>query len=564
MPSADKRSLARVARQRVGRVARTLGIHGSPEPAQPADTFVAGVVEEFTASHVSGWVAVSPAAPAPLIELKVDGIVVAEMHATAAAKRHGPGEYRRFRFRVHDVWDYTSPGSRVTVLAGGHRLPISGQGLAGKPPRSGNKSMEFLVEQLDAGYMFSSQGRLQLSKKIDREWQDVVLALCDEVAQLLTRTYGYDAFAMYGTLLGAVREQGFIAHDYDVDLAYVSRHRSGPESAEELKAIALGLIDQGFDVDALRTHLHIRHPDNPTRVDLFHLYFDETGLLAFPFGVAGQREIHQEEWAGVTSTPFEHGEMTVPVLAEEMVEAIYGADWRTPQPGFQWRRDRRTRARAATLDVAAGQEVYWSNFYSRTHYTQASTFCRFLLESQAVPQHVVDLGCGDGRDAFAFAASGRRVLGLDRSHVAVQHARDRARNLGLDSPKFGQCDVSDDEELRRCLSAALAEAGDEHLLFYLRFFLHSIPEDVQDSLVSTLSQAARPGDVLAAEFRTLADEQREKTHGPHYRRYQDGWDFGRALTSRYGFEVTFEVEDSGLSPYGDENPVLYRVSAVKT
>ena len=44
------------------------------------------------------------------------------------------------------------------------------------------------------------------------------------------------------------------------------------------------------------------------------------------------------------------------------------------------------------------------------------------------------------------------------------------------------------------------------MLFYMRFFLHSIPADVQAGLMSTISDVARSGDVLAAEFRTDKDE----------------------------------------------------------
>ena len=45
------------------------------------------------------------------------------------------------------------------------------------------------------------------------------------------------------------------------------------------------LIARGFDVDCNATALHIS--DSEYRIDLFHTYFDEQGVLRFPFGIAG-------------------------------------------------------------------------------------------------------------------------------------------------------------------------------------------------------------------------------------------------------------------------------------
>ena len=99
------------------------------------------------------------------------------------------------------------------------------------------------------------------------------------------------------------------------------------------------------------------------------------------------------------------------------------------------------------------------------------------------------------------------------------------------------------------------------MLFYLRFFLHSIPEEVQEVVMSTIADHARDGDSLAAEFRTEKDEEQTKVHGNHFRRFQNGPAFGQRLQGEMGFEVAHDEEGTGLSPYGEEDPVLYRVVA---
>jgi hypothetical protein len=96
----------------------------------------------------------------------------------------------------------------------------------------------------------------------------------------------------------------------------------------------------------------------------------------------------------------------------------------------------------------------------------------------------------------------------------------------------------------------------------MRFFLHSIPEDTQQALMASLAEDAQPGDVFAAEFRTDKDIDHTRVFGDtHYRRYQNAEEFSKQLQDEHGWEVVFETESRGLSPYKDEDPTLYRVIA---
>ena len=94
----------------------------------------------------------------------------------------------------------------------------------------------------------------------------------------------------------------------------------------------------------------------------------------------------------------------------------------------------------------------------------------------------------------------------------------------------------------------------------MRFFLHAIPEDVQRGLMRAIDTHARPGDFLVAEFRTDKDAENTKVHTKHYRRFQNAEDFRTSL-GEYGFEVLHFEENSGLSPYKGEDPVLCRAVA---
>jgi hypothetical protein len=176
---------------------------------------------------------------------------------------------------------------------------------------------------------------------------------------------------------------------------------------------------------------------------------------------------------------------------------------------------------------------------------------------------VVDIGCGDGRDSYAFARDGRAVVGLDRAAIGVAHAARKAEALGHASARFVACDVGDADQLGSVLRQVRADHPGQPVLFYTRFFLHAITEPVQGTLLSVVDEVAADGDVFAAEFRTDRDERAEKVHGRHYRRFQNGPAFGDTLQERHRFAVRIEQEGNGFSPYRGEDPQLYRVIAVR-
>jgi hypothetical protein len=572
----------------------------APSPALDPPAVV-GLVEEFSRRLVVGWVSVPADAPPTQVSLHLGKLRVSATYATpdgamsgwgstlrggqvdegaAATAQHlqhswqvpmipGPADDRRnsgqqirtFSFRVREIWPYVKKGTRITVRVDGHPLPIHGHGMYLSPPKNGKHSVAELRTLFEQGHLLTQFGRIALSKKLDVAWQDKMMALYRRTSDLVREAYGYDVFFVYGTLLGAVREGGYIGHDADFDAAYVSRHRTGPEAARELQDIALLLIAHGLDVECMAAQLHIHDPEDPGhRIDLFHTWFDDGGALRFPFGVAGTTQVLERDWQGCEQIDFPGGKGLVPVIAEQLVEHLYGADWRRPKPGFNWNLDRTDAAEEGLLPTAMRTKVYWANFYSRTSYSDGSTFFEFVNARDDTPGTVIDIGCGDGRDGCAFGAAGRTVLGLDQSPVGIEHATAHAAQLGVsDRVRFEVCDVADVDDLGRALDRAEG-ASDEPIMFYMRFFLHAISAEVQERLLSAIDTHARPGDRFAAEFRTDKDEGTSHVHTRHYRRFQNAAEFSAGLTA-LGFEILHEEEGTGLSPYKGEVPVLYRVIA---
>jgi SAM-dependent methyltransferase len=548
------------------RAASQISPRAEPKPGAPI-----WLVEEFTHTRVRGWVAVRPSREPVKVTLFLNSLPVMATWLTGPdARPAGPdrqrrssGEVRMFELRIRDVWAFARLSARLSVRIEQRPLPIFGHGTYRRPARNGKRSVGELRSLLENGHVFSSMGRLQLSKTHDTEWQGRVMDLYAQVRALVRAEFGHECFLAYGTLLGAVREGGYIGHDFDFDVAYLSDHTDPAEAARELQQIALMLIERGYDVDTKQTALHIHHPEHHgTRIDLFHLYFDDADELCFPFGVAGTTKFRRAQWTGIREIDFSDASAAIPASATEFVEHIYGSSWRHPKPGWSWGRELTQCAPEGRLPRALQQAAYWSNFYKHHHYVEPSTFCTYIAKRSDTPEMIFDIGCGDGRDARAFAASGSHVIGLDRSQVGVEAAEEQALADGLaDRAQFVVCDVADAVALRTVVTEAIAKHGDSPVMFYLRFFLHSIPDDVQESLLGVIAESARTGDLFAAEFRTVEDRDRRKTHAGHFRRYQSGAEFRLLLEDSYGFNVLDEEEGTGLSVYSGEDPYLYRVVA---
>jgi phosphorylcholine metabolism protein LicD len=62
---------------------------------------------------------------------------------------------------------------------------------------------------------------------------DDLVALTD----FFKRRFDLDLYLIYGTLLGAVRENGFIADDKDIDVAYMSKYHDFDDIVKEMVEI---------------------------------------------------------------------------------------------------------------------------------------------------------------------------------------------------------------------------------------------------------------------------------------------------------------------------------------
>jgi len=150
-------------------------------------------------------------------------------------------------------------------------------------------------------------------------------------------------FVDFGTLLGLIREGGFIAHDLDMDFGiYINEDFTWDDLEKALKACGLkkqrefvynGVITEQAYINKLLTIDFFNHTDTDSSNDAYVYYklkdreyeensFSVIKLIMYKFG-----DIERVEINGTL--------IPVPSNAEKYLESIYTENWRIPDPNWK-------------------------------------------------------------------------------------------------------------------------------------------------------------------------------------------------------------------------------------
>jgi hypothetical protein len=149
---------------------------------------------------------------------------------------------------------------------------------------------------------------------------------------------------------------------------------------------------------------------------------------------------------------------------------------------------RHTVARGAPLD-SRGKRAAFALFYAPLHFLVTRHVVEALAAPGAAPSSIVDIGCGTGAAgaAWALAAGGVPVTGIDRHPWAVEEARWTYRQLGL----HGQARTGDLTRLPAIRPGSAAVAA---------YVLNELPSEAREHLVAMmLASVQRGASVLVLE-----------------------------------------------------------------
>lgn len=206
------------------------------------------------------------------------------------------------------------------------------------------------------------------------------------------------------------------------------------------------------------------------------------------------------------------------------------------------------------------EKAYWAHYYqSGAAPEDPSLFAKYVRENYIkAGSALIELGCGNGRDARYFAANGLNVLAVDQ--VASEIDELTLNNGQKDKLNYLTADFTD-----------MPNNGKAYDAIYSRFTLHSVTAEGQRSALEWSRRSLSPGGKLCIETRGQKNELYKKgqpvegeqdayIYEGHYRRFVDFDDFKEEITS-IGFKIIEAAEKTGFAPFEDTDYHFIRVIA---
>jgi tellurite methyltransferase len=190
---------------------------------------------------------------------------------------------------------------------------------------------------------------------------------------------------------------------------------------------------------------------------------------------------------------------------------------------------------------------YWETFYEKHPENKIPSNFAVYINSVYLNKNktLLELGCGNGRDAIYFVNQGLKVTAIDLATKEI----DYLKKLNIQNITFKAHDFT-----------KLYEYSNFDFV-YSRFTLHSINEDSEDSVLSQLNGVLKPRVLFLLEARSIKDKNLEKEFGiDHYRRYIDLERITKKIEAK-GFTIIESIESQDLAKYKGENPYIIRIIA---
>jgi len=157
-------------------------------------------------------------------------------------------------------------------------------------------------------------------------------------------------FAAFGTLLGFVREDGFIPHDDDSDLVVVTNAQSKEEMMELRETLRSHLESEtnfrlfdGSKLPGRNLPVGFSEDGQWVHIDLFLTFYEEGNLMIFNDRTKSFDPIDPDLLRLGRETTIHGVQFNIPERSEELLELWYGPNWSTPMTsyllGYSWQQN---------------------------------------------------------------------------------------------------------------------------------------------------------------------------------------------------------------------------------
>lgn len=203
--------------------------------------------------------------------------------------------------------------------------------------------------------------------------------------------------------------------------------------------------------------------------------------------------------------------------------------------------------------------TYWNNFYKTDVKLNKNSNFASLIKNKFLKKKmkVLEIGTGNGRDAFYFSNYVKSITAIDQSKTIINENKSKSKKLKIKNLHFYKCSVNQIKKIKKKNSLNF---------IYARFFLHSINAKKEDLLLKNLSKYNKINPLIAFEFRTDLDKLMKKgkklskfeRYTDHYRRFINVPSFEKKLFN-YGFKIIYKKTGINLSKTKNDNPHLCRI-----
>jgi bifunctional enzyme CysN/CysC len=210
------------------------------------------------------------------------------------------------------------------------------------------------------------------------------------------------------------------------------------------------------------------------------------------------------------------------------------------------------------FSVDKGRDNHWKSYYSESNVPEfPSPFAISVNEILEPRKTILEIGCGNGRDAFYFSNDGHTVTAIDRSEAAIQSCKEKNKEDAID---FNSGTIIDFQN----------EFTEKFDVIYSRFVIHAMPLEEEIDLLNASYNFLKSDGKLFIECRSIKDNlaregdflsHTERVSG-HYRRFIILDDF-KVRLEEAGYFIESVIESNGLATFGDNDPVVIRVCARK-